>query len=254
MTSPVQIAKTTIRFVVGLLGLLDARPAILDWANWLLRPNHKAQANYSQGNDRMSWLTRPRGALPIDFDCSAATRWVYWAGGAADVMKLGYNIPEGYTGTELSADQHIAMMVRNAKGVLVENLRPTDLGVYGRGTGLHVAMVFESGPDPLMWSMGRQGDPSLVRHSVLLSIGPVTWLRPGTRTRRVYHPPTDSPTRLQVLKRGLVRIVDAEQAGEAVHNGWPLFIWNGYRFVQDTGAWTPTRAVYANAHYATMRG
>ena len=70
------------------------------------------------------------------------------------------------TGTLLSHDEHIALFRTNLKEVKVEEVLPGDLVVYGPGTGEHVALVVAQGNgDPITISMGKQGDPSVVRVS-----------------------------------------------------------------------------------------
>jgi hypothetical protein len=246
------IITSTGRFFARLAGFKDATPAIIAWIDWTLED--RARIVYSEQADRMNWLLRPRGALPISTDCSGYSRLLYWLANCADIMKLGYKVLAGYTGTELSAEEHIAMLVKNARGVTVENIRRGDLCVYGAFPGKHVAVVYELGPDPLMASHGKPGDPSLVRHSVLLSLGAPTWLRCNTLTRNPVFPPTKVPTAAQIAGRGLVILTDSSQAQLALRNKWPLFVWNGYSFSEVLTGNPLTMPVYANYHFASPRG
>lgn len=132
---------------------MTARQRITTKAKWAVQ-NH-AHFNYSEGADRMGYLSHSKGTLPVTTDCSGFVRWVYWMAGCPDPMGLGYNVPEGYTGTLLSHNKEIPLSA----------VKPGDLIVYGPGTGEHVALVIQGGPDPLTVSHGQQGDPSLVRVS-----------------------------------------------------------------------------------------
>jgi hypothetical protein len=129
----------------------DARQNIVDWAKWGVE--HHGQANYTEGPTRMEGVHKP-GVLPFDADCSAFFTYCYSWGGAADPNGQGYN-GTGYTGTLLAHGTEIPL----------EQVQPGDAIVYGPGTGDHVAMVVEAGPDPLTVSHGQQGDPNYCRVS-----------------------------------------------------------------------------------------
>jgi hypothetical protein len=91
----------------------------------------------------------------IMFDCSqAVTQICKWAG-LDDPNGLKYAWP-GYTGTLLAHLRHYNDPKGAAIGAIV---------VYGPATGEHASMVYEPGPDPLLWSHGFDGGPVLIRFS-----------------------------------------------------------------------------------------
>lgn len=91
----------------------------------------------------------------ITMDCSeAVTCLCKWAG-LADPNGRHYD-GSGYTGTLLANLPHYSDPSRARIGALV---------VFGPGTGEHVSMVLEPGPDPLMWSHGSESGPIRVRFS-----------------------------------------------------------------------------------------
>ena len=102
----------------------------------------------------MSSIGKKAGTLPVTADCSAFVTLCYFWAGAPDPNGLNYD-HEGYTGTLLAHGIKIPL----------EQVLPGDVVVYGPGTGWHTALVIESGADPLTVSMGKDGDPSLVRVS-----------------------------------------------------------------------------------------
>ena len=122
----------------------DVRPDIVAWAKWAVA--NRSHFHYAE--IRPMPLTVK---FPIVTDCSGFATWVYRQAGAHDPNKLQYN-GRGYTGTLLAAGKKTTM----AKA------KPGDLIVYGPGTGWHVAIIIEPGPNALTISMGREGDPSYV--------------------------------------------------------------------------------------------
>ncbi len=224
--------------------LHSARPAIIAWSLWL--QEHRADCFYSEGPNRYANLNK-RGILPYVGDCSATIRnYFNWAG-APDPYRLGYNDPEGYTGTELAAGINL-----NRSAVV-----PGDAVVYGPGTGWHTALVvMRRGNDLLTVSMGQQGDPSFVWVSPPEgpSLGypvdgrePQRFLTFPLLAPKVYFPAgyAISPTQALVRRLGFVR-VSAVEAGVARANGWQVFGWNGKWFkaigtapVIDERLWAP---------------
>ena len=240
----------------------DAKYAVVAWA--LNLHAHNGVCTYSEGPNRYANLNR-RGVLPFVGDCSSTLRdYFNWAG-APDPYKLGYNVPEGYTGTELSAGTHIEPLVRNGRGVLVEEVRPGDAVVYGPGTGWHTALVvMVRGTDILTVSMGRQGDPSFVwvNPPAGPSLGygvdgrePQTFLRFDTMAPRVYWPRgyCAGPLFSQVRYAGLRRATPAVRE-VATRNGWTVFGWGGSWFVPEANAVTLSDARWVSRRYATRRG
>ena len=132
--------------------MANVRQEIVGWAKWGVVNHNKF--TYSEGSDRMHSIGTKAGTLPITCDCSAFVTLCYFWAGAPDPNGLGYD-HEGYTGTLLAHGIKIPL----------EQVLPGDVIVYGPDTGWHTALVIESGSDPLTVSMGKQGDPSLVRVS-----------------------------------------------------------------------------------------
>ena len=239
----------------------DTREAIVAWAQWLQR--HHSRCVYSEGANRYANLNK-RGILPYVGDCSATIRNLYNWAGAPDPYRLGYAVPEGYTGTELATGTHIPLLIKNAQGISVVGPLPADAVVYGPGTGWHTALVVEVvGENILTISMGQQGDPSYVwvNKPTCPSRGygydgrePQTFLRFPTRARRVYWPPatTPAPSRGQDRRAGLVAVNPA-QAALARENGWNIWGWDGTWFAPVATTTTLGERHWANVGYAKKR-
>ena len=88
----------------------DCRTAIAQTAFWLVK--HKAGDVYSEGSQRMSAIGR-RFVVPIVSDCSAFVTVCYNWAGAPDPNHLHYDL-EGFTGTLLSAGEHLKLWRTNA--------------------------------------------------------------------------------------------------------------------------------------------
>jgi hypothetical protein len=80
--------------------------------------------------------------------------------GLSDPNGYGYD-GSGFTGTLLD---HLPQYSKPGAA------KVGALCVFGPKTGIHVAMVYERGPDPLMWTHGEESDPSLHR---------LSWMQPG---------------------------------------------------------------------------
>ena len=123
---------------------------------------HEPQVHYLQRRPMASVrITEPALRARLDtggdiaMDCSeAVTALCKWAG-LRDPNGLGYN-GAGFTGTLLASLPHYTNPAVARIGALV---------VYGPGTGEHVSMVLQPGPDPLLWSHGLEGGPVTVRLS-----------------------------------------------------------------------------------------
>lgn len=129
------------------------RARIVNAAQWLVAHNH--QCTYSEGSDRMSCVHKPY-AVPFVSDCSAGVTCCYSWGGAPDPNELNYD-GEGYTGT----------LVDTGTRILALETRAADIVIYGPSVGWHAALVVKGGRDPLVWSMGEQGDPRLYPSSTV---------------------------------------------------------------------------------------
>lgn len=96
----------------------------------------------------------------ITMDCSESVTLICKLAGLRDPNGYAYD-GSGFTGTLLDHLPHY------------DNPGAAKIGamcVFGPGTGIHVAMVYERGPDPLMWTHGEESDPSLHR---------LSWMQPG---------------------------------------------------------------------------
>jgi hypothetical protein len=106
-------------------------------------------------------LAAPGG---LKLDCSDAAILICRLAGLKDPTGQDYDIDDtDYTGTLLSSP-HLAHYTEPGAAKIGAMV------VFGPGTGIHVAMVYERGPDPLLWTHGEEGDPSLHR---------LSWMRPG---------------------------------------------------------------------------
>lgn len=100
----------------------------------------------------------------LALDCSDAAILICRLAGLSDPTGQDYDLDDtDYTGTLLSSSR--LDHYENAGGAKIGAFC-----VFGPGTGHHVALVYERGPDPLMWTHGEESDPSLHR---------LSWMRPG---------------------------------------------------------------------------
>jgi len=108
---------------------------------------------------------------PTRADSGTFVTWCYWQAGAPDPNGHHYD-GTAWTGTLL---QHMRHIPRSA-------VKPGDLVVFGPPPGLHVALVYRTGPDPLLVSHGSERDPRMVHLSVERRFfirfrrGRITWL------------------------------------------------------------------------------
>ena len=110
----------------------------------------------------------------VDSDCSWYVKLCYWKAGAKDPTGLNYS-PWGNSDSLYAVGRHIPL----------KRVKQGDVIVVGPGGSVHAVIVVQSGPDPLCASMGKPGDPSLVRLSVLEGLGEPTFLRFRTLNRRL---------------------------------------------------------------------
>lgn len=108
------------------------------------------------------FVLKQRIAAPggLTMDCSEAVTLICKLAGLADPNGLNYD-GAGFTGTMLDHLPHYVDAGAAKIGALC---------VFGPGTGTHVAMVHERGHDPVLWTHGETGDPSLHR---------LSWMAPG---------------------------------------------------------------------------
>jgi hypothetical protein len=119
--------------------------------------------------------------VPFIADCSAGVTAMFSWANCNDPNDDNFG-GDPYTGTLLSRGKVIA----------ARKVRSGDVGIYGPGTGWHAVLVTQGGGDPVVWSMGEQGDPHLYRSSVVaqavayvnhVETCEVRWLRFNTALR-----------------------------------------------------------------------
>lgn len=132
------------------------RQQIKDAMDWALA--NEPQIHYLQQRPFNPNAIRDR-KLPLSADCSATTTMLYRAAGMPDPNGRDYD-GSGYTGTLRKSGTQVALT----------DCRPGDYIVYGKGSGVHVVVVYEAGADPIVWSHGQERGPFLVRHSVEVAV------------------------------------------------------------------------------------
>ena len=99
---------------------------------------------------------RVQAPAGVSFDCSESATTLFHLAGLHDPNGRGYD-GYGFTGTMLGALPHYDRPLSAGVGALC---------VFGPAPGKHVAIVYEPGADPLMWSHGSEAGPLLVRFTV----------------------------------------------------------------------------------------
>lgn len=131
------------------------RARIVQWAFW--GAAHAAEIGYADGGSRLEALQTP-GRLPLQTDCSGfATLCYAWADAPNPNADGPYDAAvAGYTGSMLA---HCRRLAKRA-------VQPADLVVWcPPPTGHHVAIVVETGDDPLLVSHGGERGPLEIRCS-----------------------------------------------------------------------------------------
>lgn len=118
-------------------------------------PLHDVRTRTIFGIATMAQLQKEIAAGRLTLDCSQAVTLIAHVAGAKD--------PNGGT---FKADGFTGTLLRGCKGITLAQARAGDLCVFGPGTGHHVVMVMQPGPDPLHFSHGQENDPIAIRHSV----------------------------------------------------------------------------------------
>jgi hypothetical protein len=131
----------------------SARAQIVHAAEWLV--DHRAGCTYSEGNNRMICVSYPY-VLPFVSDCSSGIECLYSWGNANDP-----------SGNNFEGDPYTGTLVAHGRLISARRARSADVGILGPDTGWHAVLVVSGGRDPLVWSMGEQGDPRLYRMSVV---------------------------------------------------------------------------------------
>jgi hypothetical protein len=117
---------------------------IVDEANWCI--NHQSGIVYDEIRP-IQGLGR-RHQLPIHIDCSGFVTVCYNWAGAPDPNGNNYS-GQGYTGT----------LVTHGRSTTQSAARPADIVVFGDGVGVHVALVLESGSNPMLANHGGEPEP-----------------------------------------------------------------------------------------------
>jgi len=124
----------------------DRRLHVVGAAHFVV--HYKRYFEYSEGDDRMDYLTKNAKPFQIDptihTDCSGSFRLLYFWAGAPDPFGSDYKDPEGYTGTIIERGHEISR----------SEARGGDAVVFGPGTGEHVATIIEGGANPVTMSFG----------------------------------------------------------------------------------------------------
>lgn len=129
---------------------------------------HRNRVHYAEVRPMRSknitnvYQLKQRIAAPggLTMDCSESVTLICKLAGLKDPNDQNYD-GLGFTGTLLATLPHYEQAGGAKIGALC---------VFGPGTGTHVAMVYERGSDPLLFTHGEEGDPSLHR---------LSWMRPG---------------------------------------------------------------------------
>src|ERR1017187_9385600 len=180
---------------------------------------------------------------PIRTDCSFYCIMVYHQAGVTnDPSGCGYS---GYGNSD--------SLWNNGTKVTQGQLLAGDIITFGPGGSVHAVICVQTGPDPLCASMGRQGDPSLVRLSWLVSLGSPTFLRFNTMDDAATPVPPRALTTGDLKKAQLILVPNPADAKAALRNGWNLWVWNGHIFVLSKGPHPVGTREYANVHYMFKR-
>jgi hypothetical protein len=118
-------------------------------------PLHDVRTRTIFGIATLAQLENELTAGRLTIDCSQSVTLIAHVAGARD-PNAGNFKADGFTGTLLHGCQPISLA----------QARAGDLCVFGPGTGHHVVMVMQPGPDPLHFSHGQEKDPIAIRHSV----------------------------------------------------------------------------------------
>jgi len=97
----------------------------------------------------------------LELDCSEAATLVCRLAGLASPSGPHYPYAGGYGNTQTMLDA----LPEYTDPAAAEPLALVVYGPDGHPEQQHVSVVYESGPDPLLFSMGREADPRLIRFS-----------------------------------------------------------------------------------------
>lgn len=155
----------------------DMRFQAIAIAEQLLR--NKKECFYSEGGNRWEWHNYPNPHFPFTSDCSGTVTAIQYWSNIQDPN--GTNFQYGNTATMLSFAEKEGLIIPR------EELLHGHFVLFGPGpTPVHVVMSMQNieiHPDPICFSMGRPGDPSLVPLSVLEGLGEPTFVYNHTMAR-----------------------------------------------------------------------
>lgn len=141
-----------------LAALMDA--TVANRANW----------HYALFRPCGATVTRDQAVRGVVYsDCSAGGAILYRLAGLPNPLHAGPYDGYGNTATAWAHLEHITR----------EHAQLGDGVIYGEGGSHHIAFVREPGPDPLLWSNGRESAPEYVRFTTEASWQPrpITWVR-----------------------------------------------------------------------------
>jgi hypothetical protein len=154
---------------------MDVRPQLIAVAAEIL--HNRTRCFYTESAARWEWHAYPKPHFPFEGDCSSTvTAICYWAKGN-DPSGLGFRY--GNTTSILAHAQAKKLIIPKM------NVLHGDLILFGLPETVHVVMSLQDAKtksNPLCFSMGKPGDPSVVQLSDLLSLGTPTYVRNVTKT------------------------------------------------------------------------
>jgi hypothetical protein len=210
----------------------DARPELVELARTAVA--EKATKRWEWAEVRPIPLGLPP-AYPIVTDCDGAVTIIYHEAGCQDPNGQNYD-GEGWSEDFFIHGSHIAFSAVLAGDVVT----------FGPSGEIHTAMFVQSAAesaDPLCFSHGKEGDPSLVPLSALEGLGIATFLRFSTLKRELLPDAGQLDRRnFEALPHPLVDVP------VVLHNGWHVWKWTGWQFVV-VDRHIPGAAVYADKRW-----
>jgi len=157
---------------------MDRRNEIIKIAWELL--NNKRHCYYSEGSNRWGWHQHKNLEYPFISDCYGTVTAICYFAKGNDPGDVGFSY--GNTLTGITHARRAGLIITHNELLFGDFVY---LGLESDGvTPKHVVLAMQRGTnlDPICFSMGKQGDPSLVKLSVLVwSIGAATYVRNVTR-------------------------------------------------------------------------
>ena len=164
---------TTVWNLIKGLVLGDGRGAIGARAKQSVA--HRTSFNYNQRRP-VRYVTH----APFNLDCSGAIVWLFWLVGCDDP-----------TGNHFSgSNTNTVTLLQHGKRITPSEVCIGDVLICGAELPVaeqHTMLSLERSPNPLCFSHGSQGDPTIVRASI--DRRSHTWVRFRTRRIRLSRPP-----------------------------------------------------------------